>query len=165
MIMVLVAIGLAGYVQSIATAAVTSEVTRQISIATRSAQTQMEDLKGFDFATVFAAFNPDPADDPGGAGTAGGSAFAVAGLDALPGDADGLVGEILLPVGPGAPGVLREDMVMPDLGMPRDLNGDGLVDAVDHSGDYQILPVLVRLTWQGQSGTSTLEFKTLLSGF
>ena len=40
------------------------------------------------------------------------------------------------------------------LGMPRDINGDGVVDTNDHSSDtnLQILPMLVRVTWQDGAG-------------
>jgi hypothetical protein len=50
------------------------------------------------------------------------------------------------------------------LGMPRDLNGDGAVDTADHSLDYVILPVRVRVTWQGVGGARTVETSTVLGG-
>ena len=57
----------------------------------------LETLQGEDFADVYARYNADPADDPGGAGTAPGQNFAVPGLNALAGDADGFVGQITFP--------------------------------------------------------------------
>ena len=44
-----------------------------------------------------------------------------------------------------------------DIGMPRDLNGDG--DAADQNvtGDARIHPVVVTVTWRGPNGTQTLR--------
>ena len=49
--------------------------------------------------------------------------------------------------------------------MPRDLNADEVVDAVDHSGDYQTLPVRIIMEWRSVAGTSRIEMKTILSEF
>jgi hypothetical protein len=50
---------------------------------------------------------------------------------------------------------LREDTNAPRYGLPWDLNGDGAIDANDHSGDYRQLPVVVRMRWKkaGQQPT------------
>ena len=99
---------------------------------------------------------------PAGAGTAVGATFTAAGLQAAMTDADGIVGQIQFPIAAGAPGVLREDIANPVFGTPRDLNGDGATDAIDHSGDYQLLPVVVRMAWRTPNGNARLEFKTVL---
>lgn len=39
-----------------------------------------------------------------------------------------------------------------DLGLPRDLNGDGAADDADVSATARILPVVVRLRWNGSRG-------------
>ncbi|MCP5023157.1 MAG: hypothetical protein GY930_15475 [bacterium] len=39
------------------------------------------------------------------------------------------------------------------MGMPRDLNGDNLVDNTDVSGTATLLPVIIQLQWNGVSGT------------
>jgi hypothetical protein len=39
--------------------------------------------------------------------------------------------------------------------MPRDLNGDGAIDALDHTLDHRILPVRVAVTYQGPRGQET----------
>ena len=59
---------------------------------------------------------------------------------------------------------LRENAVDTTIGMPRDLNLDGAVDALDHAGDYMILPVRVRVQWMGASGPRTVELQTQISG-
>jgi hypothetical protein len=65
----------------------------------------------------------------------------------------------------GAPSQLREDVVLPDLGMPRDLNGDGVVDASNHDVDYTLLPVLVRVRWRSASGTGQFELRTMIGNY
>jgi prepilin-type N-terminal cleavage/methylation domain-containing protein len=147
--------------QSVVTSIRLSDTNRETALATDGARAMMEVLGGVeDFAQTFALYNDNPLDDPGMAGTAPGSAFAVEGLRPVQGDADGLVGEIVFP----ASGVeLREDLVDEELGMPRDLNGDDQIDALDHSGDFKLLPVLVRLRWEGLGGEQTREIRTLLA--
>ena len=42
---------------------------------------------------------------------------------------------------------LVEDLAAPRYGLPADLDGDGAVDAKDHSSDARALPLVVRLRW------------------
>jgi len=49
------------------------------------------------------------------------------------------------------------------MGMPRDLDGDGDVEVVDVSGNYRLLPVVVRLRWRGFSGERSMEAQTLIA--
>ncbi|MFT7661947.1 MAG: prepilin-type N-terminal cleavage/methylation domain-containing protein [Planctomycetota bacterium] len=158
----LIMVGLAGYLQSIIQSTATAEDSRRMAIATQRGRVIMESIKGATFSDVFATFNGDGADDPEGADTAVGENFAATGLEAAANDADGFVGQVLFPTAGGAPTVLREDVANPTFGTPRDLNGDGLADALDHSSDYQLLPVVVRMAWRTTKGTARLEFKTVL---
>ena len=158
----LISVGLAGYLHSIVQSSMTAESNKRMAIAAQRGRVMMEAIKSTDFADVFATYNADPADDPGGVGTAAGSTFDADGLQAPANDPDGFVGQILFPVAGGAPGALREDVANPAFGTPRDLNGDGLADGNDHSGDYQLLPVIVRMAWRTPKGNSRLEFKTVL---
>ncbi|MFI5402085.1 MAG: hypothetical protein ACHQ1G_04040 [Planctomycetota bacterium] len=83
--------------------------------------------------------------------------FAVPGLKPRSGDADGTIGELIFPVAQGAEGLeLREDVAK------RDLNGDGVIDTEDHSNDYVILPVTVKVEWKGTRGTRQIELHSLL---
>jgi hypothetical protein len=132
---------------------------RETEGAQIAAANTLEFLRATPFDQCFALYNADPADDPAGAGTAPGASFAVPGLTARPGDPDGFVGEIVFPEIGAA---LREDVANRDLGMPRDLNGDGVIDNADHAGDYAILPVRIRLQWTGRNGLRTLELDSML---
>lgn len=57
---------------------------------------------------------------------------------------------------------LREDLDAPELGLPRDLDGDGAIDADDHRADFRILPVVLELEWVSPSGPQTLRMSTVL---
>lgn len=143
-----------------------NQANRETALALSAARQAIEVLQAEPFAQVFARYNTDPADDPGAAGSAPGKDFAVPGLAPWNGDPDGFVGEYLFPVaaGAGTSVQLREDLADPALGMPRDLDGDGVVGAADLSGTYRLLPVRVRLRWRGVSGERELAVETFLGG-
>jgi prepilin-type N-terminal cleavage/methylation domain-containing protein len=142
-------------------------VNRESSIAMEAARNQVESLRGSDYRQIFALFNSDPDDDPEGPGTAPGHRFLVAPLSPPPESEDGLQGEIFFPAGldPTDGLELREDVELTELGMPRDLNGDSIIDDLDHSGDYFILPVLVRIRWTGKTGLREYELTTQICKF
>ncbi|HVS17164.1 MAG TPA: hypothetical protein VMT18_01095 [Planctomycetota bacterium] len=157
--------GLLGFSQAVLRSAAQNEAAREGALAAEAAREVLERLQTEDFRNLFRTYNDDPADDPLGPGSAPGSNFAVAGLDAQDGDADGLPGRIEFPVAAGAPGVLREDVNIPAMGMPRDLDGDEIVDGVDHKNDYRLLPVIVRISWRGRATNSEAVFRTVLGNY
>ena len=163
MAVVLLLVGMLGFTQSLISSVTTGATTREVGLATQAARRTVATLQSMPFDEVFARFNADAADDPGGAGTAPGSGVIVPGLTLQQGDPDGMVGEIVFPSTAAAPGILREDLADAALGTPRDLNGDGAWDNADHSGDYRILPVIVRMRWRGKAGDASVEFRTLLT--
>lgn len=160
-------IALTSFVVGILSSSVATDTSHEATIAQEAARQAVETLQAADFLEVFALYNSDPADDPDGAGTAPGCDFVVPGLQALPGDADGLAGQILFPTADKGGGALalREDLVSTVFGTPRDLSGDGVVDGDDHSDDYQLLPVWVRVQWTGKSGPGSYETRTLLANY
>lgn len=157
----LLVIAVGGMAMTIVSGNALEATNEETTLAYEAARQTMEELRATDVADVFAAYNTDPGDDPVGAP---GSGFAVAGLNLQAGDPDGLCGRVVLPETPGV-GTdvdLREDLVDASFGMPRDLNGDGAIDALDHAGDYVVLPVRVLVEWTGRSGNRTISLDTIL---
>jgi len=135
------------------------------SVAKEAGRAMIETLAAEDFDLVFALYNDHDADDPV-FGASPGKDFPVAGLEPLPDDPDGFVGEILFPTaGAAVDGLLNERLKDKRFGCPRDLNGDG--DDKDQlpSGDYGLLPVVVRLQWVGSAGPASIELRTLMADY
>lgn len=119
----------------------------------------LEDMKAMEFSEVYAAYNASKADDPDP-----GYDYKTA-LDltsVLPVGTCGTapLAQVIFPE--DSNGFLREDLVDPALGMPRDLDGDGGTDGDDHSADYRILPVVVKLDWESPSGPQTIQVATVI---
>lgn len=129
-------------------------------LAVEAAMNVLERMRAEPFDELFARYNTAPGDDPGGIGSAPGKHFDVPGLDAWEGDPDGFVGEIVLPASGQQ---LIEQASLPLLGMPRDLNGDLLVDGLDHADDYIVLPVHIRIVWRGAGGERKFEMGTMFA--
>lgn len=135
------------------------EANEETAAASQLARTLLERIDTLPFEQIYSAYNLNPADDPDPG---------VDHLALLHGDDPLQVlgrkgGAAISVVFPGDEGKeLREDVDNPALGLPRDLNGDGAVDKQDHSGDYTLLPVTLRLAWDGAAGPRTLELSTLL---
>lgn len=141
-------------------------VNRETALAIAAARNMLETLRSEAFGQVYALYNADPGDDPGGPNTAPGRRFAVAGLGAVPDALDGLQGEVVFPTADGLAGPeLREDVELRALGMPRDLSGDNVIDTRDHRNDYFILPVRVEVRWSGRSGVRQYEMCTQLCSY
>lgn len=158
-----VVLALVGFSRAVISSVVTAEQQAEASLALEAARAVIETLQAATFEDVYALYNANQDDDPAGAP---GPSFAVEGLRPLDDDADGLVGEILFPTaGTGGGLELREDVDDASLGMPRDLDGDGAIDSNDHSTDYALLPVLVRVRWRSSSGPARMELRTLLADF
>jgi len=52
-----------------------------------------------------------------------------------------------------------------ELGMPRDLDGDGAADNTDVSANARILPVIVQAQWTGVSGDVTIVHPFYIIGY
>lgn len=153
-------IALSAMASTVVTTGALNERSHETVVARRAADNMIEVLRNTAFRSVFALYNADTSDDPGGAGTAPGARFAVPGLTPVPGAPGGLQGQVLFPsAGP----TLRETTVDATQGMPRDLDGALGVDAADHASDYLVLPVRVRVRWIGKGGVRVIEIATLLS--
>lgn len=141
-----------------------ARVNEQTAIAMDALTQMAQQLRAEDFGTIFANYNANANDDPGGVGTAPGPNFAVPGLDLQQGDADGFVGRIAFPAPPaGAPAdSLREDSTDAAFGMPRNLGEPAGIDALDHATDYSLLPVRIQIDFRGASGPQTRRMDLLL---
>lgn len=147
-----------GVITAHLTCARLGQTNHETQAAAQRVRTVMEEISSTDVVEVPALFDHVPDNDPGGAGTAPGHAFATT---ALSSNSSGDRGAILLPVNNA--GEVREDIVIPELGMPRDLNGDGSIDSANHAADFHVLPVLVRLRWSGISGNREMRLMTILA--
>ena len=141
------------------------DLARESAAVSAAVQNVIETIRGHPFEEVAWLFDSDPANDPQGPGTAPGNRFAVEGLDPLEGAADGMVGTILLPERRLDDGSwqVREDLARPELGLPRDLNGDSIVDALDHRADLIRLPLRVRVDWRSRHGPRSYAVTTMLA--
>jgi prepilin-type N-terminal cleavage/methylation domain-containing protein len=159
-------VGLLAYTRAATSAALAARTTRETTLATEAAWRIVESMRAqASFDQVFRLYNTSTADDPFGVAVPG-AGFAVPGLRTVPGDADGLPGEIVFPTTTvGGVLQLREDVVDAKLGTPRDLDGDGVIDGNDHSANYKLLPVLVRVRWRGVAGNGLVELPTMLANF
>jgi type II secretory pathway pseudopilin PulG len=158
-------VGVLGFAQTLVSIERTHLKTRQDSRATQAARAVLEAIESVPFNEAFRRYNLLATDDPGGTGTAPGGGFAVEGLTAPPGDADGLPGEVIFPTPNASPGQLREDVVLPELGMPRDLDGDGVIENTSVAGAYWVLPVIVRVRWVGPAGPGEVTLRTMLGDY
>jgi prepilin-type N-terminal cleavage/methylation domain-containing protein len=162
-VLFLLVVAVGGLSASVISAFRLGESNDETARADEAAQSIVAQLRTAAFSEIFATYNSDDTDDPDGKGTGEGDDFDVPGLVPDCEDSDGQVGQLLFPTVAGdAATVLREDAVDEALGFPRDLNGDGDVDKLDHSGDYVVLPVTVRLTWDSAGGKRTHEVHVLL---
>jgi len=161
------AIAISGAAGAMLSATQLDRVNRERALALQSARRMVERSQDVEFEDLFAAYNSVANDDPPdlvAAGTVPGASFACEGLTAQSADPDGVTGQVFFPtVMNGGVEELREDVVDPQLGMPMDLNMDGVIDGLNHAGDYRLLPVRVRLSWRGVSGDRSADLVTIIS--
>lgn len=154
------ALALGGMVAALLHSRGLARTNAETSLAYEAASAVLEEMRARPFLDIYELYNTTPADDPVGL-VATGPGFDVPGLNLQLNDPDGLAGRIEFPGGGGLE--LREDVVAPEFGLPRDLNADGVIDGADHSDDYLILPVRVVVEWRGVTGNRSIGLETLLS--
>ena len=132
------------------------------SVAVEAAMNALENIRSMPQEDVFRMFNSDPTDDPYGAGTAAGPTFDVVGLDPQinGGGAPIPIGRVLVPE--NARGELVETDDLPAFGFPRDVNGNLGIEPGNRADDYLVLPITIRIQWQGRMGPRTFELSTML---
>lgn len=147
-----------GVITAHLTCARLGQTNHETQAAAQRCRSMMEEIASTDVSEVPALYDHVTSNDPAGPGTAPGNSFFTS---ALSSNNSGSRGQIELPVNNA--GQVREDLDMPALGMPRDLNGDGVIDSANHSADFHILPVIVRLRWGGISGNREMRLMTILA--
>ena len=145
---------------TITTVMMHGESKRERTIAVDAVMNQIEVMRSQKFEDLLALYNADIFDDPGTPGSAPGVGFAVFGLDPVEGDADGLPGRVWMP---SQTAQLMENVNLPELSMPRDLDGNLRVDTQDHAEDYIVLPVRVQVEWSGRGGDRSFEMSTMFA--
>ena len=135
-----------------------SSARKERTLAVETAMNVLERMRAVPFDELYALYNSDPSDDPDGNNSAPGPHFDVPGLHPI--DGQPAIGTIVMPQ---LEGQLRENINIPELGLPRDLNGDLIVDGFDHSDDYKVLPIEVRVEWKGNSGKGLLVMSSMFS--
>ncbi len=137
-------------------------INREASLAAEAARMTLESIRNVPFERAYVLYNDDSSDDPAGM-LAPGAHFVVGDLRPVEGDADGFVGRVVFPDARAselAPLELREDSDETALSMPRDLNGDSLIDDFDHADNYYLLPVRVEVEWDGVLGRRVMAVNT-----
>jgi type II secretory pathway pseudopilin PulG len=163
------------------------QLNRDNALAADAARVVLERMRNEPYLEIYRDYNEDPNDDPGGNGTGPGHLFDVPGLEPRDDAPQGKVGRITFPSlvvqvtsGSGGGGKLggtggstvtttewhlREDVADEGLGMPRDLNGNNVIDTANHSRDYLVLPVRVRIEWKNGAGARRFDIVTQLGDF
>ncbi len=169
---VVVSVSSLGFLSATVSSRTLERENRTVAAANELARRVVEEMLAQPVADLVRNYNDDPADDPGGAGTARGDTFELATGEewVRKGEEQAdipsrMTCNIELPLGTDGAGntVLREDLLEAELGSRADLNGDGAIDGVDRAGDYRILPVTIRIEWQSpDGGTRALRFATVL---
>jgi hypothetical protein len=116
----------------------------QKKMALNAAQAMVEEMKSRPFDTLINEFGP--------AGTEG-NTFPVPTLDNDEARAQGQIAFFVDETN-------TEDSAR--FGGPLDLNGDGDMTDVDVSARYQLLPVRIRVEWEGSLGAQHVEVTSIL---
>jgi type II secretory pathway pseudopilin PulG len=156
----ILAIAISGASSAMISAMRLDRVNRETTVAMLEARSVLEQMQSLELEAVYSSYNRSAADDNG---VVPGAAFAVPGLNVDPADPDGITGQVIFPeVQVGLGWELREDVVDAELGMPMDFDGNG-IDALNHAGAYQLLPVRLQVRWSGVSGPRTVNLVALLA--
>lgn len=167
MVELMIAIVVMSVATFILSSTVTASVTHSIvqtekTRAVEAAMNKIEEIRALPQEDIFALYNGDASDDPYGPGSGPGGTFDVYGLepqrDAL--GAPRPVGRVLLP---GSGKTLDETATEPEFGLPRDLDGDLSIEPGNCADRYLVLPLIVRIEWQGKLGERSFEMATMLA--
>jgi prepilin-type N-terminal cleavage/methylation domain-containing protein len=146
--MIVVVVALLGATSALYYSDASREMTREKVLAQNAARRMIEQMRDANFSTVFASYST---------GGTPGPTFTVERLNAISGIP---VGQITFPV---IGTFLRETVTDADWGMPRDLNGNGIIDTLPHNADYKLLPVRVTVRWRSIRGQGQVIQNALIT--
>ena len=112
--------------------------------AVTAAQSKIDELRSKPFETLVAEFGP---------GGDTGNEFHVSGVSEVSEAAEGRIVFFV-----------DEQTVFGSAGIPMDLNGDGDTLDEDVSGEYEVLPVMIVVTWTGGAGDQSVVLRSVLRG-
>ena len=143
-----ITIAIIGLIGAMAVSGEQAALAADTSLALDAARAEAEQIAStVTFTAIFSLYSVPPL-----------STFAVPGL--VPQNGASVCGQVLFPtIGTD----LREDAVFPALGMPRDLDGDGIISSYPVDRTYWILPVRVLVQFRGSYGTSSVTLDCLIS--
>ncbi len=156
-------IAICALVAAISNAMMVTEQNREYARAMEAARNKLEEMQSYEFTQVFAAYNQATGDDPP---SAPGSDFTVEGLNVWAADPDGFQGKVILPESPTQSGWVDEIRTAQICGTSSamDLNGDG--DSTDTFNPavnrYGMMPVLIRIEWNGVNDNSVYELRAVI---
>jgi len=145
----LLAVGMLSLIATLVQNSRLQRATHEKHLAVVGAESILEDMRRADYGDLISTY---------GSGGTPGCDFDITGLNPRSSDADGHVGHLSF--------ILDEtatDPIAARFGLPRDLNGDGDATDVSVAASYRLLPVRIRIEWDGVSGASSLEFHALLT--
>ncbi len=133
---------------TLSTSAKLDAITRERSLVANGLRRAIETMRAYDFGDLYENFKP---------GGLYGDEFAIEGISTSP---DDYVAQIVFFVDETD---TSTDAIQ--LGLPRDLDGDGSATNTDVAtgGDYILLPVKLSASWEGMTGPSTMDFYVLLA--
>src|SRR5690349_257058 len=125
--LVVLAVGVLGATLALTTSLSVGGANAEDNLAINAARQKIAEIQSNSFPRAFSDFSDPKA-----------STFEVPGLPKGS-------GKISFP---GNGTTLLEQFVDAKWGMPRDLNGDGVLDSADHSTNYTLLPVKITIEWR-----------------
>jgi hypothetical protein len=146
--MAVITIAILGLLSALTSNINLTDSNRELALAINAARSMTETLQDYPtYSQIFSAYSGTNA------------SFDVSELSPITGAPNGKPGQIVFP---GSGGMLLENVTDSNLGMPRSLNGDAVIDGNNHAGDYTILPVTIRIEWQTKTGARKYEIHTIL---
>ncbi|HLX62365.1 MAG TPA: prepilin-type N-terminal cleavage/methylation domain-containing protein [Planctomycetota bacterium] len=147
--MAVLAVGLMAVISAIMSTSELSLANQEELLAVNVVRQKLAEIKDTPFISIFSQYGP---------GTPN-ATVDVSSLQA--GTLQNGVLNIVFPV--NAAGRLDETVVDAELGMPQDLNGNGVSTDTDVSSTYTVLPVRIHVQWTSRTGARELSLNTMLT--